>query len=67
MNTTTITIRRVKLDYLGYTKQGRYFGVGRKLWKILTDTEDDSSVDYKRADDYQDLRESMKAHGMVAR
>jgi len=32
-----LMVRRVQLDFQGYTKDGKYFGTPNDLWKIMND------------------------------
>jgi hypothetical protein len=37
VSTPKLHAERVKLNRQGYTKDGRYFGVGEKVWRVTDD------------------------------
>lgn len=67
METTTITVRSVKLDSQGYTRRGEYFGVGGKLYIVHYETAERYWVEYERGVSYQDVRRYLKGRGKVER
>ena len=67
METTTIMVRRVKLDSQGYTRRGEYFGVGGKLYIVHYETAERYWVEYERGESYQDVRRYLKSRGKVGR
>jgi hypothetical protein len=58
--TTTLLVRRVKLDSGGYASDGAYFGIGRPVY-VVTNADTGSVVESLRAADFVDAKEKMRS------
>ena len=55
-----VSVVRVHLDSDGYTKEGRYFGRGPKLWLVTVDSGGKEITEHIRSDTLEQARVKAK-------